>query len=153
MAYILVIRTAVALWVLLVGWYVYRHPVPRRKRLRRPFRWKQQPPPPQEKDDYPTLHTLIGGYFNQDCDIIYKTDDSDEIIAIVKKEGSSEALQNLIHDIQRFIAKYGQSDAELNDALKRVFRPDMDFYHDHGRGTREGLEHIIELLSVPPKTP
>jgi hypothetical protein len=102
---------------------------------------------------YPVLRSLISGYFNQDWDIISKTEDPDEVIAIVKQETSPEGIHNLINDIERFVAKYGQSDSELNDALERVFQPEVDFYNMKDRTTREGLQKAIEILSNSPTTP
>ena len=106
----------------------------------------------RESEDYPMLGDLIGAYFNQDWNIIFKTEDPDEVIAILKQENSSETIQSLIRNIERFLAKYGHSDAELNDALERVFQPDDRFYNSKGRATREGLEKVIEILTNPPKT-
>ena len=148
---ITIIRLIGSLLALLFAWTVYRDAV---RRQGRRFWWQRIPPkPPEEKDEYEALRSLIGGYFNQDWDIIEKTDDPDEVIVNLKKENSPEAIQNLIHDIERFLSKYGQSDTELNDALRRVFRPDIDFYNMKDRGTREGLEKVIEILSSPSKTP
>jgi hypothetical protein len=105
----------------------------------------------EERDEYPALRTLISAYFNQDWDIIYETKDPDELIAIVKEEATPEGVHELIQDIERFLTKYGQSDAELKDALERIFRPEVDFYNTKGRGTREGLKKVIEILSSPQK--
>ena len=102
-----------------------------------------------ESAEYPVLRSLIHGYFNQDWDLICKTQDSDEAIAFVKKETSAEGIQNLIRDIEEFLAKYGRNDTELNNALERVFRPEIDFYNMKGRTTRQGLQKVIEILSDP----
>jgi len=106
----------------------------------------------QESDNYEALGSLVRGYFNQDWDIIHETDDPDEIVALIKQENSPVAIQNLIRDIERFVATYGHSDAELTSAFERVFTPEVDFYNMKGRTTREGLEKVIEVLSNPPKT-
>jgi hypothetical protein len=106
----------------------------------------------RESDDYPALRTLVCAYFNQDWDIIYKTEDPDEVIVIVREQGSPEAIQSIIQDIERLLAKYGQNDTELTAALRRTFKPDFAFYNMKDRGTREGLEKVIEILSNPPNT-
>jgi hypothetical protein len=50
----------------------------------------------REREDYPMLESLVCAYFNQDWDIIEKTEDPDEVIAILKQENSPETIQNLI---------------------------------------------------------
>ena len=106
----------------------------------------------EEKDDYPNLGALIRGSFNQDWDIIYESEDPDEIVAAVKAENTPLAIRNLIQDIELFLAKYGETSEDQNAALERVFRPEVRFYKMKGRTPREGLEKTIAILSAPSST-
>ena len=108
------------------------------------------PEEPHESDDYPSLADMVGAYFHEDYHLT--SEDPDEIVAYVKEVSSLAYVQQLVQDIQRCLAKYGQSESELDAAFDRVFTPQANFRYLKDRTQRESLEKVIEILSNPPKT-
>ncbi|WP_343553127.1 contact-dependent growth inhibition system immunity protein [Pantoea sp.] len=59
--------------------------------------------------NYPNLDQLIFGYFNQDADLINEGETSIEgIIGLYKKHVSDAALNDLVIEVDAFIAAHGQ---------------------------------------------
>jgi hypothetical protein len=101
----------------------------------------------EEREDYPALRGLVRGYFHQDYDII--SEDGDEVVAAFRDENLPATREQLIDDIQRFLARYGADEAELTKAFERVFTPETGFHRFWGRTTREALLKVIEIVSAP----
>jgi hypothetical protein len=105
---------------------------------------------PPERESYPSLMDMVDGYFHQDYDIV--SEDPDEVVAYVKSVNSKAYVQQLILDVEHFLAKYGQSDSELDEAFIRVFAPGINFRYLKDRTARQALEKVVEILSNPTKT-
>lgn len=105
----------------------------------------EERPVTDEKDNYPALRDLIGGYFHQDYDII--SDDVDEVVEAFKKESWDDDRKNVVADIQHFLEKHNEEDPQLGRSVEAVFAPGHSFYVDKFRTTREALLKIVEILS------
>ena|ERR1700743_918010 len=97
-----------------------------------------------DKTGYPYLNHLIGAYFHQDFDIDGHT--LAEIIPVSKAGFTEQETQSTIADIQRFLADYGNSDADVAREFKRIFRPEITVEGWEGLTTRQWLLRIAELL-------
>ena len=97
-----------------------------------------------EKDAYRILGNLVDCFFFQDYDIWGET--PDEIVEVYKYIHPPARRPELVADIQRFLTQYGGSEAELEEAFRRIFHPEMAIYGWNGRTLWEALEKIVEIL-------
>ena len=50
--------------------------------------------------------------------------------------------------MERFLAKYGQTDERLAEGMERVFKPGVIIENWEGMTTRQWLEEVVRLLRV-----
>ncbi len=100
----------------------------------------------EESSKYPFLQNLVRCYFDQDYDVI--SEDVDEIFAYYKEEASAGIAQKLADEVSSFLAAYDTGEEQLTIAFRRIFRPELSFFHWKARTTRETLLKIIEIMSA-----
>ena len=97
-----------------------------------------------DKQRFPYLASLIGGYFHQDFDVNGST--LEEIIGKSKADSSTEETAGTIADIERFVAEYGETGTGLAEAFARIFEPGVIAEGWDGMTTRQWLLRIAQLL-------
>jgi hypothetical protein len=104
-----------------------------------------------ENEKYPVLQDLINSYFHQDYEDLTGT--ADDVIREYKEVAPLRDQQELIREIEVFLARYNSSGTNLTDNFVRVFRPIIHFYTEEGRTAEQSLRRIIELLEAPTQEP
>lgn len=92
--------------------------------------------------DYPELEQLLGGYFQQDFDIV--AEDDEGLIHQYLKDATPEQKSALIEDIERFLANHPTG---AYAAFEDYFSPQAMFYEPSDSGVLEWLEAVLDLLN------
>ena len=93
------------------------------------------------------VRSLMVCFFFQDYFIWGET--SEEIIEVYKYMHPPSNGPKLAEEVRRFIARYGQSEAELEAEFKRIFQPYITIHGGSGRTLRQELEDIRFILLDP----
>lgn len=101
--------------------------------------------PVEDNSAYPLLQNLVRCYFDQDYDEI--SEDVDEIFAYYKAEAFPGTPEKLIEEVKRFLTTYDKGEEQLTQAFRKIFHPELSFFHWKGRTTRETLLKMIEIMS------
>ncbi len=97
-----------------------------------------------EQREFAYLAHMLGGWFGQDYDLI-----SEDFRAIVREYRESVPADEVVktaEDIERFVARYGESEGGLRAAMDRVFYPCIIVEAWGGLTTREWLVTVAKLL-------
>lgn len=97
-----------------------------------------------EARNYPGLADLLGGWFDQDYDLIGW--ELGEILPDYAASNDKQQRELTISDIDRFIATYGETDESLREAVVRVFKPDVIIEGWDGMTTRQWLLKVKEMI-------
>jgi hypothetical protein len=98
-----------------------------------------------ERRGFPHLAYLLAGWFHQDFEL-----EGDGLEAIVRRyaaDVSEEERRGTVEDIGRFVARFGASEKMLNEAVERVFHPEVLIDGWDGLTTRQWLERVAKLLA------
>jgi hypothetical protein len=103
------------------------------------------PEPSAEDSRYPLLQNLVHAYFHQDYDLVGTSDD---VLREYVGYTTPAERQDLIREIQDFLARHNASEEELSSSFDRILTPEIRFDIEESKPLEEVLHRFIQLLSV-----